>query len=170
MAVGLEVGKTPGDGEADPLLLARRQGYPLSNGAHERLSKRRLRFARLGQIGAVEQYLGGRSVGKRGAGQGPILAGQHGQTHGAEVGLRFQRPAIRRSGTVRQFNLIDVDVPPSAGSPVDDFDPRLLAFQVPHVPVMPVEMLAVLSNRGPHGLSVNQQIDAGLAGRLASAD
>jgi hypothetical protein len=95
------------------------------------------------------------------------------------VFVQFDRPhqILRRHhhAAVALHDVVDVDMPPSAGSPVDDSNDDFLACQVADVPRIPFELFAaagldVGTGRGAHHPAVQQQVDARLARVTASAN
>jgi len=76
---------------------------------------------------------------------------------------------------IRLDDLIDVDMTPTALPTVDDPEDGLLTDQIGDVPVLPVEPLGaagpiVGSGRGPGHGPVDEQVQTGLAGVLATTD
>ena len=80
----------------------------------------------------------------------------------------------RRSG-VGEDDLVEIDVPPTAGRVVDDLDACGAPGQVAHVPAGFFQCLAApwlrVGARGrAHDASLDEQVHAGLAGITAAAD
>ena len=71
---------------------------------------------------------------------------------------------------VGEDDLVDVDMAPALGAPIDDLDHGLLALQIGHVPTGRLQGLAILAGCRADHLAVDAEIDAGLARMVAAAD
>ena len=79
------------------------------------------------------------------------------------------------TGLVTLDDLVNVDVAPAAGAPIDDLENRLLAKKLADVPGVPAEPLraswfAVRTGCRANGLAVDHQVDARLAGIASAPD
>jgi len=71
---------------------------------------------------------------------------------------------------IRQLDLIDVDMSPSARETIDDLDLCRHSGESFYVPEIPFELLIVFARRGPDDLIVNEQVHASLVRVASSAD
>ena len=71
---------------------------------------------------------------------------------------------------VREFDLVDVDMPPSAGRLIDDLDFCHLAIEFMHAPEIPLEFFVIFAGRRAYDLAVYYKVDASLSGMTAAPD
>ena len=72
--------------------------------------------------------------------------------------------------SIREGDMIDVDMPPAAGMVVHDLQSRLFPKHGKEIPRVPVQPLELIAGRRCLNYAVDQEIDADLAGMIPSAD
>jgi hypothetical protein len=96
---------------------------------------------------------------------------QHSQEQRAEVGLLIElREVCSFRRRVGKQDVIDVDMSPAPGRPVDDLHLHRAPDEFVDVPKVPEQLFVIFAGRSAHDLPATEQIDARLAGSVAAAD
>ena len=91
----------------------------------------------------------------------------------SHAGHRMSHRVVKKGidhRSIREGDVIDVDVTPAPGMVVHDLQSRFLPKHGKEIPGVPVQPLEFIAARGRKDAAVDQEVDADLAGMIPAAD